>query len=213
MSQTLNSRPWPRGDVYFRKWYPCWWCGENAETYEVVFVGGGAEPVVGETITGSSSGSTGVVNSVALEGGGWYSGSDYIFYNSVGDIDPIPRDKNGEIVFYQSGGGLDDVIPPGQSVPFWTATGTITMSSVTGTSSDKLTAFEKDDVISGSVSGPGILTLSEVAIYKNYGRMYPDSELAFRDGHYWCRPHYDMKYRINDWADWAKSDRIMEDNE
>lgn len=165
----LQSTPWPKAPIQGRKYYACWLCGKTYTYYELQFDAGAVEPTVGETLTGASSGDTGVVVSVTLESGTYAAG---------------------------------------------TAVGTVELSSVTGASSDdQLEAFEDNESITGSTGGAGMMTTNGEARKKVYGRLYPDTELAFRDGHYYCRDHYEYKYRIEDRADWARNDRLIEEDD
>jgi hypothetical protein len=94
------------------------------------------------------------------------------------------------------------------------AVGTIELSGVTGAiADDQLTAFQDNETVSGSTGGAGMLTTNGTALRKLSGRLFPESELAYRDGHYWCRDHYEHKFRIEDRAEDARADKIMEDND
>lgn len=72
MGQNPRSS-WPRS-----KWQPHYFCalcgGELVKTCELQFDSGSVEPVEDETLTGATSGDTGVVDSVTLESGTWAGG-------------------------------------------------------------------------------------------------------------------------------------------
>jgi hypothetical protein len=57
------------------KWYDCYSCGPARKRVEMQFVSGSVEPTDGETLTGATSGDTGVVDSVELVSG-TYAGGD-----------------------------------------------------------------------------------------------------------------------------------------
>jgi len=64
---------WPKS--FGQRHYTCETCGGSlVERCELQFVHGSVEPTVGETLTGATSGDTGVVTSVTLEGGSWAGG-------------------------------------------------------------------------------------------------------------------------------------------
>ena len=76
MSDLLKpTDPYPVKGAENERYYACVMCEPWHTYYEIRFDAGTAEPTVGETITGSSSGDTGVVVSVALESG-TYAWSD-----------------------------------------------------------------------------------------------------------------------------------------
>ena len=67
--------PYPIRGVENERYYSCVLCEPWHTYYEIRFDAATAAPTVGETITGVTSGDTGVVVSVALESGS-YAGSD-----------------------------------------------------------------------------------------------------------------------------------------
>lgn len=67
---TPNEFSQNKGD----KWLSCWRCGEPYLFVTIPFTSGSVEPTLGETLTGSESGATGVVNRVDLNSGSWAGG-------------------------------------------------------------------------------------------------------------------------------------------
>ena len=73
MAQLRPRSSWPKS--LWQKHYFCQLCGgELYKTVELQFDAGSVEPVAGETLTGATSGDTGVVDSVTLESGTWAGG-------------------------------------------------------------------------------------------------------------------------------------------
>lgn len=62
------------------KWYPCTLCGNRVLFVVLNFDSGSVAPTLGETVTGATSGNTGVVDRIHL-----YSGS-YANGDAVGDV-------------------------------------------------------------------------------------------------------------------------------
>lgn len=55
-------------------WHSCVLCGTLFNRVEIPFNDGGVEPTVGETVTGGTSGDTGVLEEVVVYGGTWGAG-------------------------------------------------------------------------------------------------------------------------------------------
>ena len=55
-------------------WRPCVLCGTLLKRVEVDFDDGGVEPTVGETVTGATSGDTGIITEVVLYSGSYAAG-------------------------------------------------------------------------------------------------------------------------------------------
>ena len=67
----INPRPPALSPPIGEAWDSCVLCGGSKTLVEVQFDSGSIEPTVGETITGATSGATGVVSSVDLISGAW----------------------------------------------------------------------------------------------------------------------------------------------
>ena len=135
--------PYPRRDLEHDKYHACELCGTGYIYYELQYDALVADATVGETITGGSSGDTGVVVSVATE----------------------------------------------------TSTeGTLELSGVTGASDDL--AFTDNETLTGSVNFTA--TANHQAIAKHYGKLYGEGDLVERDGKYYCKFHYHLKYDYKD---------------
>ena len=67
---TLSSEVWPNADTENEKYHPCRMEGNSVVRVELKL---SVEPTVGETITGASSGATGVVEEVVTEGAATYA--------------------------------------------------------------------------------------------------------------------------------------------
>lgn len=62
------------------KWFSCWSCGEAILFVRIPFISGSVQPTLGETLTGATSGATGVVDRVDLRSGSWAAG------DATGDV-------------------------------------------------------------------------------------------------------------------------------
>uniref|UniRef100_A0A6M3KZF5 Uncharacterized protein n=1 Tax=viral metagenome TaxID=1070528 RepID=A0A6M3KZF5_9ZZZZ len=138
----------------------CVLCGPFYHEVEMRFDSGGtAEPTVGETFTGASSGDTGVVDEVVLESG-TYAGGD--------------------------------------------AVGTICLTSPTGVGAEGDSSSQynygswgtDNETITGSTGGADMMTLNGTGARKSYGRLWPETQLYFRDGKYYCSEHYMFRFRM-----------------
>src|SRR5574343_779257 len=69
MSLLRPTEPWPRKDCRNERYYSCVLCGPQYLRYELQYDGAAANPTLGETITGVTSGATGVFTSWAHESG------------------------------------------------------------------------------------------------------------------------------------------------
>ena len=89
------------------------------------------------------------------------------------------------------------------------AAGVIEMSNGTGEDDDGY-IFNDNETVSGSTGGSNMLTANGVGSRHCYGRLYPESEMYFRNGKWYCSSHGPWYYDIRDWAD--AEVKIMEDN-
>lgn len=104
---TIRPKPdWTkkRGEKY----RACYWCDNFRKRGVIRFDDGGPEVQVGETITGATSGDTGVVTEVTRYGGAWADGdavgviemSDVTGANSDGDIFTDNESVDGSVSGY-----------------------------------------------------------------------------------------------------------------
>ena len=131
---------------------PCVLCGGFFQQVEIRFDSGSVEPTEGETITGATSGDTGVVDEVVLESG-TYAGGD--------------------------------------------AAGTISLNTATGVDSNGLWGTD-DEALNGSTGGDDMMTLNDNGFQKSYGRLWPVSQMFFRDGKWYCAGHYRFRFEYRD---------------
>ena len=127
-------------------------CGPFYNLVEIRFDAGKVEPTVAETITGATSGDTGVVAAVVLESG-TYVGED--------------------------------------------AVGTISLSSPTGMDANGLWGTD-DELLNGSSGGDYMMTLNDEGFTKSVGRLWPENQLIFREGKWYCRDHYHFRFDSRD---------------
>jgi len=129
-------------------WRHCCLCeGVQKIEAEIKFDAGVAEISAGETLTGSLSGDTGVVDTVELLSGSWAGGD---------------------------------------------AAGYVTMSSPTGIDDDGHWGTDNESLLS---SGPGSATLNGEGTKKVYGFTYPQRDLVFDEGKWYCQWHYPWRFR------------------
>ena len=138
--------PYPRRDLDGEKYRSCELCGGDYTYYELQYDALVSAATVGETVTGGSSGDTGVVVAAATESA---------------------------------------------------TEGTLELSGVTG-GADYL-AFTDNEALTGS-SGFAA-TANHQAILKQYGKLYGEGDLVERDGKYYCKFHYHLKYDYKDKRD------------
>ena len=131
------------------KWRSCILCDTSHTRVYLKFDSGSVLPVTDETLTGDTSGDTGVVTDVTLLSGSWAGGD---------------------------------------------AKGFVEMKTDTGTDSDGQ-CLSDDETVTGSTGGSNILTADGNGQKKKYGRLYPESDLVFYDGSWFCRPHFGYRYR------------------
>jgi len=58
-----------------KKWYTCRLCGSAYDEVDLPYKLGTTTPIVGQTITGATSGATAVVNNIKLVSGSWAGGT------------------------------------------------------------------------------------------------------------------------------------------
>ena len=82
------------------------------------------------------------------------------------------------------------------------ATGAVTLKTLTGSSvdSDTLieTIFQDNEEINGSDGGDGMMTVNGTPYVNKYGRQYPESQMVFRDGKWFCSAHARFRYHHKD---------------
>lgn len=89
-------------------------------------------------------------------------------------------------------GTVDEVNLVGGSFSGGDAHGTIVFTSGSGSSD-----FTVDETITGSIGGANIMTV-RCSTQRRHGRFYPSRALIFRDGKYYCQPHYRYRFRKKD---------------
>ncbi len=155
--------------VMGEKWKSCRMCGALMKWVDLAFDAGKVEPTADETLTGATSGATGIVENVIKTSGTW-AGQD--------------------------------------------AAGRIEMSSPTGIDAETLQAFTDNELINGSVAGNYCLTADGAGNAKYTGILHPSSVMVEKDGGWYCKWHYKMKYgkeAIDDWVpDLSEGDRGQE---
>lgn len=98
-------KTWPQdiGEAY----YPCRRCGIKEKEVELRFDSGSVAPTVGETLTGATSGDTGVVTEVELVSGAWDgSATGYVTMDTYtgGDAEQFSCFDDGELINGSLGG-------------------------------------------------------------------------------------------------------------
>jgi hypothetical protein len=106
-------------------------------------------------------------------------------------------------------GVVDDVELLSGSYAGGDAAGILTLSSPTGCGADITTTTKHDyglwgtdnEALNGSTGGADMMTLNGNGHRKSYGRLWPENQLIFRDGKYWCPEHYKFRYSKQDRLD------------
>jgi len=129
-----------------KKWYTCCLCGGAYNEVDIPYKLGTATPIVGEILTGGTSGATAVVNNIKLVSGSWAGGD---------------------------------------------AAGTIRATSPSAFDFDTGHWGSEDETVT---SATGSFTLDGYGHKKSYGRYYPEGEIVFEDGKYFCLAHYQARY-------------------
>lgn len=127
-------------------WRRCVLCCARATYVEAPFDNGTAEFAKGETVTGATSGDTGIVAEVELVSGSWAGGD---------------------------------------------AAGYLTLSSPTGLDSDGHWGEDNETITSTS----GSATLNGKGTKKVQGFSYPQRDMVFADGRWYCRWHYNYRFK------------------
>lgn len=133
------------------KWRSCYIC-EGARTIraEIKFKQGTTEPAINATLTGQTSGATGVIKEIELLSGTWTEGN---------------------------------------------AAGYITMTSPTGIDSD---GHWGKDGETAMASGGGSVVLDGKGTQKIYALLYPEKDMIYRDGRWYCKWHGNFRFRKRD---------------
>jgi len=92
-------------------------------------------------------------------------------------------------------GVVDEIVLESGSYAGGDAAGTISLSSPTGMDDNGLWGTD-DEVLSGS-SG-ATMVLNDTGFTKSVGRLWPENQLIFRDGKYYCRAHYHFRFDSKD---------------
>lgn len=138
------------------KWKECALCHPQTKWVELHYYSGSVEPAVGETLTGATTGDTGVVASTTLFSGTWAGGD---------------------------------------------AVGIIQFSSYTGLEIEDEDIFQADELLNGSTGGSNMATVKWKGCFKNSGIIHPKSVLIKKNGRWYCKWHYDWKFRLEDLDD------------
>ena len=145
-------------------WHSCIVCGTQQFKGILYFDSGSVAPAVNETLTGATSGNTGVVEAVYLRSGS-YSGLD--------------------------------------------AAGCIEFSSVTGYERETYRVFQDNEDLNGSVGGANIATANGSGSVVINGILYPDKDLIEHNGQWYCKPHFEWKFR----PEWEREELFKSDQE
>jgi hypothetical protein len=89
-------------------WRVCQLCGTLLDRVEIVYEQGNTSPVVGETLTGATSGDTGVVEEVVLSSGSWTG------HTASGVI--VLKDYTGVHTTTGAGGDVDECFQANETV-------------------------------------------------------------------------------------------------
>jgi len=94
------------------------------------------------------------------------------------------------------------------------AAGVLMLSTPTGIDFDSGDWGEDNETVTGGTGGANMFTLNTAGVRKMFGKLYPESELIERDGKYYCKFHYDWRFRGKDRDDDnASSSDYNEDTE
>jgi len=135
--------------VMGQKWMACRMCGAYTKWLQLKFDAGITEPTADETLTGATSGHTGVVENVTVVSGSWAANN---------------------------------------------AAGYVELSSPVGIDAETLQAFTDNETVNGSVGGTNMLTAEGAGNAKYWGILHPKSNMVEKDGGWYCKWHYKMKY-------------------
>ena len=79
------------------------------------------------------------------------------------------------------------------------AAGVVTLSTLTGASTDSdtllETVFQNDENLNGSTGGANMMTVNGTPYVNKYGRLYPDSEIVEFRGKRYCREHFEAVWK------------------
>ena len=158
------------------KFDECVLCGARRYSALVHYDNSTNTPVIGETITGVTSGDTGVVEKV---------------YNYAGT-------GNANYVYGTGMYGFSAYAGSNSS-------GILVLTSITGYDKISLDIFQDNEYITGSVSGASFATVNKTGSVQVSGRLVPDSELIEYQGKKYCRQHFRFKFG-HTWVDEQKVD-------
>lgn len=124
-------------------------------------------PTSGETVTGATSGDTGVLANYTLVSG--------------------------------TAAGGDGVA-------------VLEMTSPTGYGQSQLDIFHDNENLNGSTSGDNFATAKGKGAVQISGRLIPERDIVEYEGKFYCRPHFEFKFRRT-WQDEAEVDYDENDRE
>jgi len=75
------------------------------------------------------------------------------------------------------------------------AVGVVQGSDMTGRAFDSKSYFQDDELINGSTAGNNCLTANGTGAEKIYGRLYPEREMVFWRGKWYCNTHWGFRWR------------------
>ncbi len=143
-----NTSVYPANEYEHTRYRACHIHGPLIKQVELRITSGSVEPTVGETVTGATSGDTGVVLGVHLESGTWAGGD---------------------------------------------AVATVYINNHTGVDADTGEWGSGTENINGSTSGSNWGTRF-VAPEQSSGRIFPEQEMVFVDGDWFCNDCYRRRY-------------------
>jgi len=74
------------------------------------------------------------------------------------------------------------------------AAGYVELSSPTGIDAETMQAFSDNELINGSTAGDNCMTADGDGNVKNTGILHPKGNMVFKNGGWYCKWHYAMKY-------------------
>lgn len=86
------------------------------------------------------------------------------------------------------------------------AEGVVTLTTLTGTSTDSdtlvETVFQDNENLNGSTAGDNCMTVDGTPQVNKYGRLYPQGQMVYRDGQWFCNAHAHYRYHHKDIDDY-----------
>lgn len=175
----MRVDPYPNTSFEGARYRECRIHGPLIKQVELRITSGSVEPTVGETVTGATSGDTGVVTSVHLESGAWSGTTNYNITNE--DLQPLDCENGDNLVVETSSATGGDAVA------------TVYMNNHTGVDSDTGEWGSTTETLNGSTAGTNFGT-RYVAPEQVYGRLFAEQEMVNVDGEWFCMDCYRRRY-------------------